>query len=72
MSFFILQHFLRWHLGYCKKEYLPTNRGFDTFYGFWNGGEGYYSKMIAKGFDFHDGDQSLIDDEKAKTVYSTV
>jgi hypothetical protein len=59
-------------LGYCKEEYLPTNRGFDTFYGFWNGGEDYYKKMIANGFDFHDGEQTLIDDQRAKTIYSTV
>ena len=48
------------------------NRGFDSFYGFWNGAESYYSKMRGDGFDFHDGDQTLIDDETAKTVYSTV
>ena len=32
----------RWHLGFCKDEYLPTNRGFDTFYGFYNGYIDYY------------------------------
>ncbi|KAK7500422.1 hypothetical protein BaRGS_00008329 [Batillaria attramentaria] len=31
----------KWHLGYCNWQYTPTFRGFDTFYGFYNG-EGAY------------------------------
>ena len=34
---------LRWHLGYCDENYLPQNRGFDTFYGFLAGAEDYYT-----------------------------
>ena len=33
-----------------KKEYLPVNRGFDTFYGFYHGTSDYFthrSKYIA-------------------------
>ena len=32
----------RWHLGFCNDDYLPTKRGFDTFYGFYCGSEDYY------------------------------
>lgn len=33
----------KWHLGFFKSEYLPWNRGFNSFFGFLNGGEDYYS-----------------------------
>ncbi|CAN7943622.1 unnamed protein product, partial [Ixodes hexagonus] len=33
----------KWHLGYFKKEYTPTYRGFDSFYGYYNGYIDYYS-----------------------------
>lgn len=34
--------FLQWHLGFFEKEYTPTYRGFESFYGFWNGKEDYW------------------------------
>ncbi|KAK7099073.1 arylsulfatase B-like [Littorina saxatilis] len=46
----------KWHLGSCNWKYTPTYRGFDTFFGFHNGNQDYYSRMRAddgfNGFDF--------------------
>jgi arylsulfatase A-like enzyme len=36
----------KWHLGFCKQEYLPTSRGFDHHYGFWNGAQDYFSHIL--------------------------
>lgn len=32
----------KWHLGYSKWEYTPTFRGFDSFFGFYTGGQDYF------------------------------
>ncbi|CAN7940987.1 unnamed protein product, partial [Ixodes hexagonus] len=44
----------KWHLGYYKESYTPTRRGFDSFYGYYNGGEDYYNHEILYviGLDF--------------------
>jgi len=33
----------KWHVGFYKEEVTPHNRGFDSFFGFYNGGVGYYN-----------------------------
>ena len=32
----------KWHLGFCHPDYLPHNRGFDSWSGLWNGGGYHY------------------------------
>ena len=56
--------FLQWHLGFFEKEYTPTYRGFESFYGFWNGKEDYWDHSSLEdvwGID-------LRDNTKVKTV----
>lgn len=36
----------KWHLGYCHEDYLPNNRGFDTFLGQYNHVTDYYTRKL--------------------------
>nr|UNO37550.1 sulf3a [Psylliodes dulcamarae] len=58
----------KWHLGAACKKQTPTNRGFDTHFGYWAGYVGYFdysinvtnpsnSKKNFTGFDLHNGFQ---------------
>ncbi|XP_050411464.2 arylsulfatase B [Patella vulgata] len=46
----------KWHLGFCNWKYVPTRRGFDTFYGYYQGCEGHFNRTIENGYDFRDND----------------
>jgi len=45
----------KWHLGFYKWPYVPTKRGFDSSFGFWDGSESHYSHSVEAFLDFRDG-----------------
>ncbi|XP_070542473.1 arylsulfatase B-like [Ptychodera flava] len=71
----------KWHLGYCNDSYIPTNRGFDHFYGFYLGSVDYWSHRTSEkgpygtgkynGFDFRD-DGERVEGEGIDGVYTSV
>ncbi|XP_070575005.1 arylsulfatase J-like [Ptychodera flava] len=48
----------KWHLGFFAWQYTPTFRGFDSFFGYYNGKEDYYDHMTLEneymGYDLCD------------------
>ena len=56
----------KWHLGMCKWEYTPTYRGFDSFYGYYNGMQDYFNhnytvEKIYRGIDFRHNTNPVTD-----------
>ncbi|KAG8195029.1 hypothetical protein JTE90_008200 [Oedothorax gibbosus] len=57
----------KWHLGYHTTAHFPTNRGFDTFFGYMNGFIGYYDFTFYQptkpkgwfGIDLYNGTQPI-------------
>ena len=47
----------KWHLGFQSKEYTPTHRGFNTFYGYYGGQADYWDHSLNSngywGLDLH-------------------
>lgn len=39
----------KWHLGYFSERYTPTYRGFDSFYGYYNGLIDYFNYTFIEG-----------------------
>ena len=40
------------HLGFCSWAHTPTFRGYSSFYGYYTGGEDYYTHHSGGGYDF--------------------
>ena len=64
----------KWHLGYCHEDYLPTRRGFDTFFGQYGQQTDHYTRLdmqnihIGAGYDLRRGENVTYD---GAGVYST-
>mmetsp|Transcript_29208 Transcript_29208/g.50472 ORF Transcript_29208/g.50472 Transcript_29208/m.50472 type:complete len:549 (+) Transcript_29208:104-1750(+) len=50
----------KWHLGFSKDAFLPENRGFDNFFGYYYGKESYYDHQVTA--TVLDGSRSLFND----------
>ena len=54
----------KWHLGYSTPAHLPINRGFDSFYGYYNGYVDYWTKTYGDYLDLQDGDKIVSDQDE--------
>ncbi|CAG2116606.1 unnamed protein product, partial [Medioppia subpectinata] len=60
----------KWHQGFFKRQYIPTQRGFDTHFGYWTDLEGYYTRQDEGGFDFRQN-ENKVNLTEYEGIYST-
>ncbi|VBB18337.1 hypothetical protein YASMINEVIRUS_800 [Yasminevirus sp. GU-2018] len=58
----------KWHLGHAKIKYTPTRKGFDYFYGIYNGMANNYEQRLETFHDLHENEHVAMNRDK---VYST-
>ncbi len=58
----------KWHLGHTDPTFIPTHRGFDHAYGFYNGAIDHFTHMRDDGLDWHRSDRPLEETGYATTL----
>ena len=58
----------KWHLGSRDPRFLPTERGFDSFYGHLNGGIGYFDHVFSGGLDWQRNGVTIREDGHASSL----
>jgi len=61
----------KWHLGGRQRAYLPTERGFDQFYGSVNGGVGYWDHVHGGGLDWQRNGKTLREEGYSTDLITT-
>ncbi|MGC1272848.1 MAG: arylsulfatase [Planctomycetaceae bacterium] len=49
----------KWHLGHAQRAFLPTSRGFTSFYGHYNGAIDYFTHLREDEVDWHRDDETI-------------
>ncbi|KAK7089174.1 hypothetical protein V1264_024944 [Littorina saxatilis] len=59
----------KWHLGMCNWKYTPTERGFESFFGYYSGMEFYYNHTRLDGYDFRANKSVALDPTRTYADY---
>lgn len=60
----------KWHLGHARREFLPLNHGFTSFYGHYNGAIDYFTHERDGERDWHRDDRSVPEEGYATDLLS--